>query len=585
MLLTDVVNSNVASLFQDEASEHGATPEVPVGDADTAERVPRAAEEEQQHAEQLHDTPVTDDGDQLLPSENLQDKSEDLRETDEGMKEGDKFDDLDDEPVEERQPEGERPKLDDQVVEEREVMEPEGDTIELLDDQVVEEKAPERIVHNDIISENRIGDTFDDLDADTSTKDEAVYQEKVGDSFEDLDVDKPDQVHTEEELEQQRGDGVTDDESTSQDDVIQDAAKGEPDPEIQEEVVELADFQDELREDEEHETQEQGDDVLLEEPIQKRDDVIEAVDIQDGPAQAELFEEDDIQDDLPNDDDKPAEKEETAGDDFMFEEKRERKEQDTVKDEESDEGYETAPESEVLEETPTEKVEEEEEEKEVKIEPIELEIHHKDVVTETEDDYREDLMEAVQEPNINIQVEVHNVEEIPPEVKINDEPEVMEPEREEKDTHEEPKQIEDDFSEFDKEIEEEREDFRHVQDETFREKEEESKNEKDEVVVEEEESKPEEKEIHGDAPNQDQSEVRKEDQVDAERQENNEDAADETKDEEISKIEEPELPSENLDQKEAENEDNSKERAEGKTLRVFRLVCDVHSFGAYLASM
>ena len=222
----------------------------------------------------------------------------------------------------------------------------------------------------------------------------------MGDSFEDLDVDQPDQVHSEEEPETQRKDDVTDEDTMPQDGVIEEAAKDELFPERQEEVVELTDFQDTPREHEVHETQEEGDDVLLddaeEEPNQKSDEMIEPVDIQAGPDRAELPEVDDVRDDLLKDDDKHAEEEETT--DSMFEETHdtaERRKDDIAKDKESDDGYETAPENEVYEETS-------EEEKEVKVEPIQLEIHHKDVMTESEDDDRDNLMmEAVQEPNIN----------------------------------------------------------------------------------------------------------------------------------------------------------------------------------------
>ena len=141
MLLTDVVNRNVdlASLLEDEALEQDAAAEVPMGEGDTAERVRRTAEEEQHHPQQLYDPPPRDDGDQLLPSETPPDKTEDFRETNEHEKEGDRLDDLDEEPVEEEEemePEGERfEELDDQVLGERGEVEPEGDTIEEFSDQ------------------------------------------------------------------------------------------------------------------------------------------------------------------------------------------------------------------------------------------------------------------------------------------------------------------------------------------------------------------------------------------------------------------------------------------------------------------
>lgn len=101
--------------------------------------------------------------------------------------------------------------------------------------------------------------------------------------------------------------------------------------------------------------------------------------------------------------------EEKSGEDFSVEEDATKAEQG--REEETDEGYETAEEDRDLSDNlgETEKVQ---------IEPIEIEFHHHDAAAQTHDGANNDdfMEDAFQEPSIDIHVEIHKPEIIEPEV-------------------------------------------------------------------------------------------------------------------------------------------------------------------------
>ena len=348
--------------------------------------------------------------------------------------EGDRFDDYDDggdgEPVEEREPQkdewndpaedkgqlekgGDRlNEFDGESIEESKAQAQEGGSLDERDDPVEERVTQEK--EKDILKEfkdgsveegerqEKEGDRFDDLDGEPGKKQE---QEQTRDTLDDLDTDPQRQEETDgrvdEELVTNRQEpDVTEDRRTQTGDVL------------------LGDSQEDVG----------GDKDIMEEPKDVRDDASEDA----------MHEVEDVPDDLLPDEGKPV-VEERKTDDFTFEEHAESEKQVDGK-QKDDDGDETAPEDEIQVEV--------RKEPEMKKEPIEIEIHHKDVATQTEDDQGDELMvEAAQEPSVNIEVEVHT-----PKIIV---PEIIELELGDKETLDQAVKEEDEFNEFDRDFEEE----------------------------------------------------------------------------------------------------------------------------------